>query len=148
MLYNPSSRHITFADLRYACKSKVELDKQRETSFPYNISFTPQFLPYKDSHPMRDRWSLGLILLEMLIGEELVLGQESYDELKELYEMVSKHIGEATVFLLDHLLDFYELTSLREYVVFTLNSNPEAFAAEMRAMDAAIPDDYELSRLR
>ena len=146
--YDPDAKKLTFADQRFVCKSGIEVDRQNETSFPYRSSGIPPFFAYRDTHPMRDNWCLGVIILEMLVGPELVLTLRSYAKFLDLFEKVSKHLDQATLTLLEHLFDIYHVTSLDEYVRNELGDNPELLTQDMRAMDAAIPDDYELNKLR
>ena len=72
----------------------------------------------------------------------------SYAKFLDLFEKVSKQLDQATLTLLEHLFDIYHVTSLDEYVRNELGDNPELLTQDMRAMDAAIPDDYELNKLR
>ena len=84
VLYDDKLKAIIFTDLRHYCKHNEDVVKQTETSFPYSCSFEPMLLTKGSSEPGRDRWSVAVILLEILVGSELILSQGSYEELKNL----------------------------------------------------------------
>ena len=45
---------------------------------------------------LRDRWSIGIIVMEMLVGSELILVRKSLDEFEELFESIQRYIEPAT----------------------------------------------------
>ena len=57
----------------------------------------------KDSHG-RDYWSVGVVLLEILVGTKLVVNCRSFAEVKDLYTGIRDFIDEKTQHLLCWLL--------------------------------------------
>lgn len=75
----------------------------------------PLFMPYSNQalkeHSLtqpheqeRDLWSVGIIILEILLGSELVLGLRTNDEVKELTQLVQPWLGARLSTLLTGLL--------------------------------------------
>ena len=69
---------------------------------------------------MRDRWSIGVIVLEMLVGPELILAREGYLQIEELYDQIEKHLDKSTQGFLRGLFCFGDGDSQDKYVKTTL----------------------------
>ena len=63
---------------------------------PYCSSYEHVFAGIQESDNLRDRWSIGVIVLEMLVGPELILARESFLQIEELYDQIEKHLDQST----------------------------------------------------
>ncbi len=95
---------------------EAEVNRQTLTYFPYSSSFEPLLIRKSDSECFRDKWSLGAILLEMLIGSDLMLTLDHSEELRDLLELVGKYLDEMTVMFLEALFCFGDYLWFGQYV--------------------------------
>jgi hypothetical protein len=69
---------VMFADLSASCQYKSKQTREVGTSRPYS---SIDFFEFKDEHNSSgfwDRWSIGIMILEIIIGTDLLLDQTTF----------------------------------------------------------------------
>jgi hypothetical protein len=83
-------------------------------------------------------WSIGIVILEIICGTDIVLATGCFKNITNLLEECAEHVDPSTYELLDQLLNKGHDEAISKYVNETLADNPEVVAESIRAMDAAV----------
>ena len=97
---------------------------------------------YLDTH------SIAVILLEILVGTDLVLTCQSWQAVCVLIEDCREYLGDYTADLFDRMIRLVDDTGLDDYVEKFLTTNPEYISKTIRGMDYAVKDDRTLINKR
>ena len=73
-----------FTDLRRVRESYTETDDFDVCKPPYSALNTPQFMGLASTCVERDLWSIGAILLEILVGSRIVLTKDNVTNMRIL----------------------------------------------------------------
>ena len=84
--------------------------------------------------------SLGVLLLEILVGTEVVLSCREREDLIELITECKEHIDKVTVKLLHRLILDHKDDMLTSYIEEVLVREPEIIARNIRKMNWAVEE--------
>jgi hypothetical protein len=87
-----------------------------------------------------DIWSIGVIILEIICGTDIVLATGCFKHVRLLLDECTEYIDSSTHYLLDQLLNNGNDEVIPNYVNDTLRENPEVIAESIRAIDAAVDE--------
>jgi|APSaa5957512535_1039671.scaffolds.fasta_scaffold08534_3 serine/threonine protein kinase len=65
--------HLVFNDACHACKVNGDKDPCYFSYPPYNPSRYPEFKKFNYSSRIYDKWAIGIIILEILLGTKITL---------------------------------------------------------------------------
>ena len=88
-----------------------------------------------------DHWSVGVVILEILAGTELVIPANTTAKIRNLLLQCSEYLDVKTVHLLEHLLFGEHHDYLEDYLNVTLKLSPNIVKEDIRAIDAALDGD-------
>ena len=112
---------------------------------PYSASMLGPFRNIDKTDPIFDRWSIGVVILEIIAGKALVHSAYNYIRMLELVEQCSKYLDKETVDLLNFMLFSKGLNTIDRYVNESLVKQPKLVLEAMRGMKQAILDDELLN---
>ena len=88
-----------------------------------------------------DRWSVGIIILEILVGSRLLLCLDSFKEIKLVFNCIKTQLDEDTRALLKSYLFLGEETDVNVYVSKTLVDSPDLIGENIRKISVTINRD-------
>jgi hypothetical protein len=100
------------------------------------------------SGPFCDKWSTGVIVLEILVGSRFLANLESYEELKEVFSGIKRVLDTDTAALLEHFLFLGQAVDIERYLEKTLVEQPDLIGENMRRCSVTVEGDKILSDLR
>ena len=130
-----------FADLSASCQYKSKQTREVGTSRPYS---SIDFFEFKDEHNSSgfwDRWSIGIMILEIIIGTDLLLDQTTFSQLQKLLKRCREYIDEETYEFLGCMLFSEGHYPPEEYLSKCLNKKPNLIAENVRGMNNALMED-------
>ena len=92
------------SDIKATCLTTVEDKKQFFKNAPYSAKFMPEFSHLCMESKFWDQWSIGVIILEILIGTDLVLATNSFDDIACLFQDCSEFLDKPSWTLMEALL--------------------------------------------
>ena len=95
-----------------------------------------------------DRWSIGIIILEILIGSRFLLCLDSFKEIKLAFNCIKDQLDEDTRALLKSYLFIGEETDVDLYVSKVLIDSPDLIGENIRKVSVTIKRDETLSNLK
>ena len=104
---------------------------------PYNPILFPEFDWMKSSAFLLDHWSLGVIIMEVLLGPEMVLSCECHSAIEMLLKDCEEYLDQTTVDLLKYLLFSEGKVDLPQYIEKTLDAAPMNHAENIRRIQMA-----------
>ena len=90
------------------------------------------------SAPLLDMHSLGVIILEVIAGTEVILSCRGADTVVQLIKECEEHIDKDTIKLLDRLVREHNDDLLEPYLEKVLLRQPELTARNIRSMNFAV----------
>lgn len=93
-----------------------------------------------DLNPYLDVWSVGVTILEIICGTELIIGGKSFEAFEKLLEEMDGIVDERTLILLKAMMNTDDTDGISNYVLEVLDKNPSLIAENIRAMNAAFEE--------
>jgi len=136
--------HAMFVDLRSTCQVGDDVDFQGESHAPYCSErfFSRDWL--KNSETERDMWSIGVLLLEILLGTKLVLAHEGFLNIKDLLETFEKCFDPQTLGILKWYLFIEAGVNSKTYLEQTLGSKPDLIGNNIKRVNYIATDDFTI----
>ena len=78
IVLNEDLNEVMFVDLRSACKFGEEPEREYHSIEPYSSDGYLFFIEQKKSRDFRDKWSIAVVILEILLSTKLVLAYPTY----------------------------------------------------------------------
>jgi serine/threonine protein kinase len=76
---------VTFADISASCQRNTTASREVGVIEPYSSIGFINFRSIPDSSPFWDRWSIGIMILEIIIGSDLLIENSTFKYLKEFW---------------------------------------------------------------
>ena len=89
-------------------------------------------------------YAIGAMILEIIVGTEILLMIKSFADMKKLMNICANFIDEETVKVLKTLFQMGEHENFMTYLNDVLIPNPDIIAENIRAMDMAIEEEPAL----
>jgi len=96
--------NLMLSDIKATCLTTTEDKKRFFKNAPYSAKFMPEFSHLCMESEFWDQWSIGVIILEILLGTDLVLATNSFDDIASLFQDCSEFLDKATWTLIEALL--------------------------------------------
>ena len=61
-------------------------------------------------------WSIGMVMLEIILGPELTMSLRSYDDVEELLQTCEEYIDVKTYNVLEYMLFDLGVVDLKDYI--------------------------------
>ena len=76
---------VTFADISGSCQRNTTASREVGVRAPYSSIGFINFRSIPDSSPFWDRWSIGIMILEIIVGSDILLENASFSLLIEFW---------------------------------------------------------------
>ena len=137
---------LKFSDISQMCIDEEERTREVGSFSPYNGLKVDEEEYLDNASPELDYWSVGVVILEILAGTELVITATSASKIRDLLRLCEQHLDSSTVSLLKHLLFGANEDYLEVYLEEVLTKKPNIVAEGIRALDAALDEEKELQK--
>jgi hypothetical protein len=108
--------YIMVVDITTTCWTTSE-PKYRYIRYPpYSARLMPEFADIDSESPLWDQWSVGVVILEILVGTDLVLAANSYPKMIKLYEDCLEFIEDSYGCMLEKLLSTEEIADVDKLI--------------------------------
>lgn len=85
-----------------------------------------------------DNWSIGMVLLEILVGTEIVIMIKGTDCVEDILDILERYLDWGTLKLLEYLLLFRGAVDAATYIKEYLDPAPTLIADNIRRLQIAI----------
>ena len=142
--FSNNLEHIMVADITTICSITSE-PKHRYIRYPpYSARLMPEFADIDSDSPIWDQWSVGVVILEILVGTDLVLAANSYPKMLNLYNDCLEFIEDSYGLMLEKLLSTDDMANIDELIQTFEANQPDFTAINVRMMNAALGEDRGL----
>ena len=93
-----------FTDTRSVTKAMLHDEDRGTAPSPYNSNYFYHLRSWSCANPWRDHWSVGIMMLEFLVGYKVVLSLSKYLPIQDLLEDIKEYIDNATWAVVYYLL--------------------------------------------
>ena len=135
---------LTFIDISNMCDSGSEADLNLVGIAPYSASRFREFDTVPKSVYDWDFWSVGVIILEILVGSQLILSCRDYDEIVSLMNGCKEYLDPQLHQLLQILMIEGEPQDLQYFLDEVLNDQSTIVAENVRGLREAFMEDSDL----
>ena len=135
---------VRFTDVSVMCKKDEKATRLVASEAPYNAFRIDETFCMDESSVELDQWSVGVVILELLVGTDLVIVANSAQKLRDLLIHCGQYIDGQTHMLLSFLLFDYPWIDVQDYASCTLKNNPTLMIENIRGMDVALGEDRVL----
>ena len=104
VMLDRSFSQVIFADISELCQQDDGTQPSTLPPLPYSAMLLPAYRKSPRSHTIFDRWSVGVIMLEILLGTGAVMTIHSFAAAEELIQLSRKFLDKQTVAVLHYLL--------------------------------------------
>ena len=132
---------VMFCDIKSACVLGGYAEKKVNVSMPYNISKDRRYLAISPDSAFWDHWSVGVMILEILLGSDIVLAAQTKENLEKIVEDFGDYLEFKIMRLLNALLAFDGVHWIADFLDNTLVEEPELITEKIRAVDVALNED-------
>lgn len=111
---------------------------------PYAYPLT-QIIGYsKRAKLVQDRYSVGIVILEMLIGTDLIITAKTQCQLEKLLKDCSQYFDPATMTVLEFLIFDEGHANLESYVNDYVHGEPDVIRSCILKFESALLEDSDL----
>ena len=104
MFISYDGNELNFTDIRQIGKEGDQEPRALDLHLPYRYSFIKRHHYRLKALSVKDRYSVGIIILEILVGTEPVLAARHEELVEQLLDDCSPYLDRATELLLRHLI--------------------------------------------
>ena len=108
---------------------------------PYSAQKLRQFQKLGNAAAFWDCWSLGLVILEVIVGTELVAPAHDLEQVEELLDLCGPHLDAAVGTLLKDLILFGDVVKVKEMLQEILPERPRLVTEAVRGFEQAVKED-------
>jgi hypothetical protein len=139
--YSTKLDKVVFSDISASCQRNSTASRKVEVRAPYSSIGFFQFNTKPSSSPFWDRWSIGIMILEIIVGTDLLLEHTTYSELEKFLADCMDYLDVETFEFLNCML-FSKVNFHPGYFISEhLEKKPHLIAENIRAMDTAIKEN-------
>lgn len=136
-----------FTDISSICGTGDKPLDDCRVSAPYTSERYTELAQYGNTEAFRDAYSVGVTLLEILVGTPLVVSNPEYEQVENLLDIVQDYLDPRLVEVLRHLIFEAGQPDIGAFAALALQENPSLVAQGVRGVQAAILDDAALGTL-
>jgi hypothetical protein len=114
-------------------------------SSPYSSEQYPAMNELHKNSPLRDLWSIGIVLLEIFIGTAIVVTYKEFGQLRRILSECERYLDPEIYELIESLLFEQGDINLGDFVNKKLAEMPRLVAENVRAMTEAIHENRMLN---
>ena len=132
---------LNFADITQICQDEDPQPYPQEIHLPYRYSFIRHHHYQHEALFVKDRYSLGMIILEILLGSELVLAAQTEELVEKLLDDCSTYLDGATQALLWFLTLYVGELNLKDFVDHFIGGERDVIRADILRVEEALMKD-------
>lgn len=132
---------VMFARVENAC---IELEKdevKNQQPSPYNTDADFFLEEYPLTHHHRDVFAVGLLLLEILVGPEVLAVNQRDVDLCDLWKMIQVYLDKKTKALISGMIGLTAIPDIAEYKASILDQDEKHVASLIRAFQHVYVDN-------
>jgi hypothetical protein len=118
-----------FTDTKSISPALVQDEDSGAAPCPYNSNYFFVLNSWRKSDPLRDHWSIGIMMLEILVGFKVVLSLTRYQPIKDLLEDIQEYTDKATWEMVNWLFFKEGKVDLKQYIEGPLAENPHLISS-------------------
>jgi hypothetical protein len=104
VMLDRSFSQVIFADISELCQQDDGTQPSTLSPLPYSAMLLPAYRKSPRCHTIFDRWSVGVIMLEILLGTSAVMTITSIPAAEDLFDLSRKFLDKDTVAVIKYLL--------------------------------------------
>ena len=134
-----------FGDIRRIGKAERETKDYSHMPIPYTSDHFKNWHWMDRDSLLRDNWSIGVMILEILVGTKIIVNSRTYVDFRCLYLAIKDFIHEKTQHLLNYLLFLGPEVKIQAYCNHVLLPGFNIWPKDVRRVKLAISDDASLN---
>ena len=149
VMLDRSFSQVIFSDISEMCEQDDGSQPSTHPPLPYSAMLLPAYRKSPRCHTIFDRWSVGVIMLEILLGTGAVMTIHSFAAAEELIQLSRKFLDKDTVAVLRYLLFATKspnAVTLEQYCQ-RLEKSPDELSQAICRLEAAVSEGGELADL-
>ena len=135
---------LTFADISYAKKEGQQQPKVEMLHSPYAYDLVQIHKFSTEANTVKDMYSVGIIILEILVGTDLILAAHCEQQIDFLLQNCSEYLGPSSAALLQHLIFFEHKIDVRYFADHFADGPDSVIGSDMLRVEAALSEDLAL----
>ena len=132
------------SDIKSTCITLVEDKKRFFKHAPSSAKFMPEFSHLAMESEFWDQWSIGVVILEIFVGSDLVLGTNSFDDLAKLFQDCSEYLDVPSWTLIETLMFKQDDQALSKAIKGYMMAPTDLTRISIRKVAMALNDDRNL----
>jgi hypothetical protein len=145
---NTVASALTFGDILYMTKENTPRVSIRELHAPYEYSIVSHHSVRSRALQVKDLFSVGVIVLETIVGTEPVINATFDNLLEKLIQDFSSYLDPATLKVLKYLLFNESYACLKTYINEYVLGEPDVIHECILAVEAGYLEDADLIKWR
>ncbi len=139
-------KNMMFSDIFQATTMDTPLHNPLLGGMPYLVQLQHEFKNDLEHHFSWDRISVGIIILELVIGSKLVIKNKEYWKLEAQYLQICSCIDEKLAKLIGDLSFNFDYKEAQKYMDTEFLKNSEVIAQSIRQFEACKVDNKHLMK--
>ena len=135
---------LVYASITTACSCSIKSGYQFQSYAPYSARQMEEFSYLPQRCDFWDRWAIGVVILEILVGTELVLVATSYEKVEQLLEHCEEWLDPVMLEIVQALMFDQESPSISELLQKLENAPEDIVSQTIRRVEAAAFEDATL----
>ena len=145
IVFDANFTTLLFADIRSICVAESDDHGYVINEEPYDSVLLQRMNGLGNVDPRRDIWSVGVVLLEVIVGTRLIMDCQTFTDVSRLLKATKEFIDDATAELLQNLLLSNVVPDLEDYITNLLDKNTSIIAESTRGVQQATRDAAKVS---
>jgi serine/threonine protein kinase len=145
---NESLGTVMFADTKSVTTALNHDEDMGTAPSPYNSNCFYVLRSWSQANPLRDDWSVGIMMLEILVGYKVVLSLTKYLPIQDLLESIQDYIDKDTWEMVSWLLNKEGKVDLKKYIQGPLTGNPDLISSSAKRIQVGMRENYELAEFK
>ena len=144
IMISKDGEELHFGDLSHVTKEGHPKDNVEMLHPPYVYDLVER-LSFKDyAHSVKDRYSIGIVILEILAGSDLVIMANGEELVAQLLRDLFDYLSPATLGLLQYLIFNEHAVNVQAFIDQWATGHYEVLTADILRVEAAFQEDARL----
>jgi hypothetical protein len=137
---------LMFNCLRTTNKEDIKEEHAKDLHPPYKYQITDHSLYSRVASSHKDYYSVGIIILEILVGTDIVIPATTEVHLEKMYQDCCAYLDSNTQGLLSYLIFDENVININTYIEIVEENDGEIITTQILKIEAALEEDGDLQR--